>query len=767
MAIQVSPGINVSEIDLTTSVPAVSTTEAAIGGVFNWGPIGKLNLIDSENTLVSRYGTPTDDNYETFYTAANFLAYGNKLYVSRAAESSGFSNTLTTTLNGNTTATIANNSTGITVGLGVYGTGIPDGTTVSNVSSNATTTIVTLSTNATVSSAQTVNFYNTNWTLSAVANSSVAPSRPAYVIKNSDHFESVTIPSGIEFVAKYPGEYGNSLKISVCGSGDQYSCNVNPYALVVNSSLQTNSTVIPGDAGMTLNVNETTANLFLSNSATLTFSDAYVVAGEYKDRFIVGDYVEVGNTSIGKQQLKIKSISALANTTPLSPTGEVYFNLEFEQPYKLSANYESTLVKRNWEFYNLVDSAPGTSDEVSDASNDAVDQLSVVIVDEDGKFTKTPGTVLEVYQNLSRVAAAKNADGGTNYYKTVINDNSRYVWSTNDLSNAPTGTAAAVADDDTPNPYTKSFVGAQNGVTESTVSMSAMGTAYDLYQDNTSIDISLVLSGKAIGINGTQLANYLVDNIAEVRQDCVVYVSPPRSSVVGNGVVGQQVDNVISFRNNLRASSYQFIDSGYKYQYDRYNDVHRYIPLNGDIAGLTVRTDDTRDPWYSPAGFNRGQIKNIVRLAWNPNQGERDQLYKKDINPVVTFPGQGTILYGDKTGLAKSSAFDRINVRRLFIILRKSISKAAQQMLFEFNDEFTRAQFKNLVEPFLRDVQGRRGIVEFRVVCDDTNNPAEVIDANRFVGDIYIRPARSINFISLNFVAVRSGVEFSEVAGSF
>jgi phage tail sheath protein FI len=245
-----------------------------------------------------------------------------------------------------------------------------------------------------------------------------------------------------------------------------------------------------------------------------------------------------------------------------------------------------------------------------------------------------------------------------------------------------------------------------------------------------------------------------------------VFASPDRGDVVG--VTSGQATNVIEFRNQLRSSSYGVLDSGYKYMYDRYNDVYRYVPLNGDTAGLCVRTDTLRDPWFSPAGFNRGQIKNIVKLAWNPSdRADRDSLYKAGVNPVVTFPGQGTVLYGDKTLLAKPSAFDRINVRRLFIILEKAIATSAKFTLFEFNDDFTRAQFRNLVEPFLREVQGRRGIYDFKVVCDTTNNTAEVIDGNQFVGDIYIKPAKSINFIQLNFVAVRTGVEFSEVVGQF
>ncbi len=261
---------------------------------------------------------------------------------------------------------------------------------------------------------------------------------------------------------------------------------------------------------------------------------------------------------------------------------------------------------------------------------------------------------------------------------------------------------------------------------------------------------------------------HIINNIAEVRKDCIAVISPRRSDVVNNsGYVGKDVDDTITYRNSLPSSSYAVLDSGYKYIYDKYNDIYRYVPLNGDTAGLMVRTDNERDPWFSPAGFNRGQVKNVIKLATNPTKGQRDQLYKSGINPVVTFPGQGTVLFGDKTLLAKPSAFDRVNVRRLFIVLEKAIATAAKFTLFEFNDEFTRAQFRNLVEPFLRDVQGRRGIYDFRVVCDESNNTPEVIDRNEFVGDIYVKPARSINFIQLNFVAVRTGVEFSEIVGNF
>jgi len=295
-----------------------------------------------------------------------------------------------------------------------------------------------------------------------------------------------------------------------------------------------------------------------------------------------------------------------------------------------------------------------------------------------------------------------------------------------------------------------------------------------LFGSTEDVDISMVLQGRPIGgttaINGEtitnyQLANYLIDNLAETRKDCIVLISPDKDKVINNN--GNEATSLRNWRGAIHSSSYAVMDSGYKYMYDRYNDVYRWIPMNGDIAGLCVPTDNTNDAWWSPAGFNRGQIKNVVKLAYNPKQADRDLLYSNNINPVVTFPGQGTVLYGDKTLTSKPSSFDRINVRRLFIVLEKAISVAAKSSLFEFNDAFTRAQFKNLVNPYLRNIKGRRGITDFLVVCDETNNTGEVIDRNEFVGDIYIKPARSINFIQLNFVAVRSGVQFSEVVGQF
>jgi hypothetical protein len=424
----------------------------------------------------------------------------------------------------------------------------------------------------------------------------------------------------------------------------------------------------------------------------------------------------------------------------------------------------------SWTYKPYFPAAPATSSYVA-TSGGANDQFHMVVVDEDGLFSNgAKGTVLEVFPYLSKASDAITDDGSPSYYRTVLRNQSKYVYALGPVDNANTsGTWGQTANTS----FSGCFMASANvGSTVSLASGSDLALtaadytiAYSEFTNPDVVDISLVVTGDAGGAsNFTTVQQYAIDSISSARKDCIAFVSPPQSGIVGGATPESAVTSWVTTLS--RASTYAVADSGWKYQFDKYNNVYRWIPLNGDIAGLCVRTDQTRDPWFSPAGVNRGAIKNVVKLAWNPSEAQRDAIYSVGVNPVVSFPGQGTMLYGDKTMITQPSAFSRINVRRLFIVLEKAISTASKYSLFELNDEFTRAQFVALVEPFLRDVKGRRGIYDYRVVCDTTNNTGDVIDSNRFVGDIYIKPARSINYIQLNFVAVRTGVSFSEIVGS-
>ena len=763
MAFQVSPGVNVSEIDLTTVVPAVSTSVGAVAGVFKWGPVGKRTLISSETELVNRFGKPTNHNPETFFTAANFLAYGNALQVVRAGNTTPTTaSKLCTTANNSTTVT-ANNTTGLVEGMVVQGfSTIPDGATISSI--DVSSFVVSSAANG-IETSTVAYLYSGSSVLSAFANSAnVTDFAATSTVKNEEDYDTLTFSDAdLLYVARYPGELGNSLKISVCDSANAYN----------QSILITGGDANLRDGSIAAVIGSNTITISVANSTVGTVAQANTRLVAIRDELSLNDIIEVGNSSIGKQYLKItglptiNSVTFAANNTVFGNSTNRGFIANVDSTFQLSTNFSGNSVVRYWEYFNTVDVAPGISDyQASQGNTSAVDELHVVVVDEDGKFSGVPGTVLEVYKGLSRATDAKTTDGSSNFYKTVINESSQYVWWANHASGAPANTALNIATIDT-SPLYLSFQKGQDGSGENDVSVGTVLAGYDLFASAEDVDISLLMTGKSRGgTNGEQISNYLVDNIAETRKDCIVLTSPDKADVVNNSGLDQSQDTV-DFRNSCRSSSYLVIDSGYKYQYDKYNDIFRYVPLNGDIAGLCVRTDSQRDPWFSPAGFNRGQIKNIVKLAYNPDQADRDLLYKNGINPVATFPGQGTILFGDKTALSKPSAFDRINVRRLFIVLEKAISTAAKFSLFELNDEFTRAQFVSLVEPFLRDVQGRRGIYDYRVVCDETNNTGQVIDSNQFVGDIYVKPAKSINFIQLNFVAVRTGVSFDEVVGRF
>lgn len=419
-------------------------------------------------------------------------------------------------------------------------------------------------------------------------------------------------------------------------------------------------------------------------------------------------------------------------------------------------------------FADQFDFAPGTT-EFAESRGVSNDELHIVVYDTDGLLTGTVGTVLETFQGLSQARDAKRSDGTTNYFVDVINGQSRFVWVGRVdvlLADAGKSTAEVLAEGDSDGAFFGTLetvldfdlLGGSDG--SESVSLGELQQAYDLFRDDETVDVSFIIGVEA-GADDVTLANFLIA-MAQERRDAVAFVSPAVSRTINNI---NATEDVKEWADGLISSSYGVLDSTALYVYDKYNDTFRWIVAAGSVAGLCAFTDDVADPWFSPAGFTRGQIRGVTRIAFNPIKNQRDTLYKARVNPIVSFPGEGIVLYGDKTAQSKPSAFDRINVRRLFIVLQKAIATAAKFQLFELNDEFTRSQFRSLVEPFLRDVQGRRGITDFRVVCDETNNTPEVIDTNRFIADIYIKPARSINFITLNFIAVRTGVEFSEIVG--
>jgi hypothetical protein len=662
MAFQVSPGVLVTEKDLTNVIPAVSTTSGAIVITAAKGPVSEITSISSEQELVEVFGKPNSSNFEEWFTASNFLGYGNNLKIVRP-------------------------ETGM-VNAAVSGT--------------------------------------------------------AVIIRNTSHYlTSFSDGSGSvgAYAAREPGILGNSLRVSKCSNSTAFG----PQST--------------GAAG-TGAVNDASAAV---GDTAITVDDGTL--------FQVGDLLEFGDTSVftavpSGHYYKITAISTHLLTV-------ARFNIATgatESGGLRHAVVDNALIKRHWEYYFNFTNAPTTTDDVSNAGG-SLDELHIVVSDEDGAITGTAGTILETFEGVSQASDAKTPQGNSNYYADVLYQKSEYVyWMDHETTLGDAGElkASNTFDQVGSSAFAVFNYSLANGTDDYAATQGEITLAYDLFSDAESVDISLLMCGPSqtgADATGDTKATAVMD-IATTRKDCVAFISPARADVVDitSGII--QTANVKSFAEGLPSSSYAVIDSGYKYMYDKYNDVYRFVPLNGDTAGLCARTDNIADAWFSPGGFNRGQIRGAVKLAFNPNQLQRDELYRARVNPVVAFPGQGTVLFGDKTAQLKPSAFDRINVRRLFIVLEKAISTASKFQLFEFNDEFTRAQFRNLVEPFLRDVQGRRGVTDFSVVCDDTNNTGDVIDRNEFRADIFIKPARSINFIQLNFVATRSGVAFSEVAGA-
>ena len=665
MAFQVSPGVLVTEKDLTNIVPAVSTTSGGIVITAEKGPVDEITTISSENELVDIFGKPNSSNFEEFFTAANFLGYGNNLKVVRP---------------------------------------------------------ITGMVNACVSGTAIIIKNTTDYLDNYGAAASFAANVGAYA-------------------AREPGTLGNNLKVSVCSNSTAFGPHSQSGTLVNDNAAAIGDTTITVDDGSLMQVGD-----------ILEFGDTSNVPST--SGAPSGFFYKV--TGISTHVLTIARFNPATGKTE---TGGLRHAVE-----------DNAKLLRHWEYYFNFDGPPTTTDDVS-AAGGSLDEMHIVVIDEDGGITGTAGEILETFAGVSQASDAKDAQGNSNYAPDVIYRDSKYVYYMDHettLANAGSAKTGQTFDNAQGDAFVVKTYSLASGTDDYAATNAEIATAYEKFNDAENVDLSLLLCGPSqtgADATGDTKATAVMD-IANDRKDCVAFISPARADVVGVANAVTQTQNVVGFADGLPSTSYSVIDSGYKYMYDKYNDVYRFVPLNGDTAGLCARTDSVADAWFSPGGFNRGQVRGAVKLAFNPNQTQRDEIYKARVNPVVSFPGQGTVLFGDKTAQSKPSAFDRINVRRLFIVLEKAISTAAKFQLFEFNDEFTRAQFRNLVEPFLRDVQGRRGLTDFSVVCDDTNNTGDVIDRNEFRADIFVKPNRSINFIQLNFVATRSGVAFSEVAGA-
>lgn len=809
MSFSLSAGVNIIEKDFTTIVPAVSSSAGAFAGAFAWGPVLDPQVISNENDLISIFGKPNIKNYVSFFSASNFLSYASNLLVNRidtlsksaCAEPSGSVTSVTisaqsaiykpgytvvfnTALNGVTaTGSLNLNPTTIdvvTVIAGGYGwDGVPkvvfsaatgDGAVFTPVIVDGAITGYTLVSGG--------SGYTGTVTASLSAGSGLGAVPGAVTVVNGAITAIAAGTSGTGY-----GVQGVPT-ISFTGGGGN---GATATATIVNGAITAINMVSAG-TGYTSNpqVNVTGTGLGFTGSVVLagtTISSIYI--SNAGNGYRTTPTMLIKDTLGADVALPTHTVNAIfEGVTGLynRQAHDLNFNGQVRTYGEYAAKYPGSLGNAikisladggnfaTWTYKDQFDSTPSTSAYASGVSG-LHDEIHAIIIDNTGAISGTPGTILEKFSHMSKASDAKLPDGTNNYYMDVINDKSKYVWvlthpSSADVGNvtvnwgssAVTTTFAQLVITN----FTYQLQGGTDGDTnlEYNITDAKQIAAYDMFNNSEMYDLSLIITGRT----STTVAKYISDNISDYRKDCMTFISPSYNNepIIGNDSVS--VGRAITFKQSTNInSSYAVIDSGWKYQYDKYNDKFWWVPLNADVAGLCARTDATNDPWFSPGGFNRGQIKNVIKLGINADKTARDRLYKEGINPIVTFPGQGVILYGDKTMLSKPSAFDRINVRRLFIVLEKAIAVAAKYQLFELNDSFTRAQFRSMVEPFLRDVQGRRGIYEFVVRCDESNNTGEVIDRNEFAGDIYIKPARSINFINLSFIAARTDVSFKEL----
>ena len=708
-----SPGVLVREVDLTAG--RVDPTSDAVGAIvapFAQGPVNEPVLVTNEQELLNTFGNPysVDKHYESWMVASSFLAYGGSLQVVRSDDSD---------------------------------------------------------------------------LKNAFSGSGSAPKIKSYEdYVNLGYDENLL--SGVTVAARNPGSWANGIKVAIIdGKADQTLSGISTASVVVGYA-----------------VTQTMVGKVIAGSGSTSLADGY----------LKGTITAIGSGSVDVKVVSHVSAAGTETAVDYQPSGLYAFTSSGSlgiHTTGVSAAFASRAYTTRQDWFdnqsitltnssikwNTLAERPGTSAYAA-ARGGRFDEVHVVVLDDSGKVTGNAGTILEKHLTLSKAKDATYSVGSPSYWRKYISENSEYIFG----GSAPAGisTIGLTADFDlnadsgwdqnaqgivfgASGPLNLTLGGGLNydGASDLTTtgslqaSVGDLSTGYDIFTNTEEYDADFLLmgSGAYAKEDAQALASKLI-SVAEERGDAVAFISPYRGSQVTETASGYTVDSaatitdeVISFYASVPSSSYAVFDSGYKYAYDRFSDTFRYVPLNGDMAGLCARNDTVNFPWFSPAGTQRGAILNAVKLAYNPTKLQRDRLYSARINPVIFSPGAGIILFGDKTGLAKASAFDRINVRRLFIYLEQAISAAAKDVMFEFNDPLTRSSFVNAVEPFLRDVQAKRGIQEFRLICDETNNTAAVVDANEFIADVYIKPNRSINFIGLTFVATRSGVSFSEVVG--
>ena len=880
MAFQLSPGVQVTEIDNTAGVPSVATTAGAFSGAFQWGPVEEVTTVDTERSLVEKFGNPDDTNAGYFFTAANFLSYGNNLKLVRVVDKAIARNAVSTPSGTVTGVTLSTNpadfvnqnditvtfsapdsggtratgnailsSTGTLSGINMVlrGFGYNSPPTISlsggggtganatavlgageivdivvqdsgNNYSNASNIVIENQQSTGASARLNIHYKLTGLQINSAGNVSGDANVvfSGNLVAGGNHAIATIIRSNTSVVGFTITSMGNGYigapNVTVSGPNVSVAPSVvanvgyglidtitvvngaeGSYGYTPNITINKNSTLGGALATTTVRIEALISQITLNSAGSgYTSAPNVIITAVTQDRPYIAsnasavasigyninriniinggsqyssaptvtiidssNVVARGNVTINRQALLIENDDVYNNE--FASGGFGYGSFAAKYPGALGNSIKISFADNDsfsgWQYASQFDAAPNTSSYVSGRGGSS-DELHIIVIDNDGKISGTRNSILEKFSFVSKASDSKNSDNSTNYYKNVINNQSKYIkW----IDHPAQGTNWGGQSTTTFVELTANVVTTlSGGVDGASVSAGNVQAGYELFSNDELYDVSLIPMGPTTNIG---VVNTVI-GIAESRRDCIVFASPQYTDVVNTT---NAATNIINYRNQLTSSSFAVLDSGWKYQYDRYNDKYRYVPLNGDIAGLAARTDYIADPWFSPAGYNRGVIKNVVKLAYSPSKTDRDNLYKAGINPVVTFPGQGTLLFGDKTLLSRPSAFDRINVRRLFIVLEKSISTASKFQLFEFNDPFTRAQFKNLVEPFLRDVQGRRGVTDFRVVCDETNNTADIVDRNEFVADIYIKPARAINFIQLNFVATRTGVSFEEV----